>query len=910
MAWMRSNVTKRPFIDWLAHSFASLVLILLFFCVLCLIFPENWNFSRATMTTWKFSASVALWVIVGFALYMVTLPWGVTESEWRKEIRKNKISQLHARLLICLVMVTFFLALSAYGYDLVNYILSGKDSIAAYVAKTGGWLTLIASIVGSIFTAVKSAPSGGDDKNTAKNMSDKSRRILFITPPLVLITFTILLSWFARSCIYALSEILEVPLNNASMELSQIIPSDGIPNEEPFIIAVISSIVLAFFFAIYEWKQWKGWVKPSFSFLGLLGLCGLFSWLITLIPRDETRREMSYWKWSWIILFTMAFFVGAMLCFRLFLFRKQRLKPLNDLTSKQQIWVAIFVALVIGVSLAFLTYWLTDWWSKKHLFPPPPAVNWIRISFSIVGILFCGIAVILEMFLSMKNTGRSAVLLTGSYIILLAFLLSGFFSDPTSHREISLAYLTLSLLTLSLGWTIAIGWMSDPNWLSMHLFYKARLVRSYLGASNPQRKAQEITQSAIGDDVMMYDLANCQKGAPYHLVNTTLNLIGAKDLATAQRSSSYFTLSKLYCGSLRTGYRRTREYMDGRFSLGTAVAVSGAAVSPNMGVKTQTAALSMLMTLLNVRLGFWSPTPNNASWRTPNPRLWPFYTLTEFFSQTNDLGSYCYLTDGGHFDNTGLYSLVERGCRFIVVSDNGADPLPCFEDLGDAIRRCRIDFHAEIDLDISPFFKKKDEVSGDQLAQRHYVVGTIKYASIQLQKLGWSEADILTKSEGIIILIKPSLISNEIADLRQYSRQNSEFPQQSTGDQWFDEAQFESYRRLGEYCAEKVLDELGLAIMLAPPDAKDLPSQKDEARREANLEADNTKKLTPKMIECAFNIAKQIYDEHIYMEGDPNELLEMRKNKFKEKLDNCINPKPDKVPEKLGETRSGLFGSD
>ena len=60
--------------------------------------------------------------------------------------------------------------------------------------------------------------------------------------------------------------------------------------------------------------------------------------------------------------------------------------------------------------------------------------------------------------------------------------------------------------------------------------------------------------------------------------------------------------------------------------------------------------------------------------------------MREFLSQTNDLSSYCCLTDGGHFDNTGLYSLVQRGCRHIVVVDCGADPAPpSFEDLGDAL---------------------------------------------------------------------------------------------------------------------------------------------------------------------------------------------------------------------------------
>jgi len=84
----------------------------------------------------------------------------------------------------------------------------------------------------------------------------------------------------------------------------------------------------------------------------------------------------------------------------------------------------------------------------------------------------------------------------------------------------------------------------------------------------------------------------------------------------------------------------------GELSLGTAIAISGAAVSPNMGSSTPSAALALLMTFLNLRLGFWAPTPDQSDWRSPQARMWPFYLLKESLSQTNDLTMYCYLTDG------------------------------------------------------------------------------------------------------------------------------------------------------------------------------------------------------------------------------------------------------------------------
>jgi hypothetical protein len=368
-------------------------------------------------------------------------------------------------------------------------------------------------------------------------------------------------------------------------------------------------------------------------------------------------------------------------------------------------------------------------------------------------------------------------------------------------------YLVLGLLAAICVWVGALGWMVDPNAVSMHQFYKGRLVRAYLGASNMLRFKlgnKEITETVGGDDLPLKSLINCNRGGPYHLINTTLNLSAGRDLATAQRSASSFVLSQKYCGSSRTKYCVTDQYMNGQLTLGTAVAASGAAVSPSMGAKKPTSALAMLMTLLNVRLGYWAPTPHRKGWNSSQPRLWPFYLVREFLSQTNDLSDYCYLTDGGHFDNTGLYSLIERGCRFVVLVDCGADPKPPrFEDLGEAIRRCRIDFGTEINLKLDQF--RNNECPNTTSC---FAVGKIKFSEKHLRTLalagngnGYGPKRDALKREGIIVYVKPSVIANAPADVRGYGFENRFFPQQPTTNQWFGEAQFESYRRLGQTCA-------------------------------------------------------------------------------------------------------------
>jgi hypothetical protein len=284
----------------------------------------------------------------------------------------------------------------------------------------------------------------------------------------------------------------------------------------------------------------------------------------------------------------------------------------------------------------------------------------------------CAVFAAAEYFLARSARPRALGLVTTAFLALALRVLLPYL--PLDAFSIFHSSAAVTLATFALVWVVGLGWMADPNMVSLHTFYKARLVRAYMGASNPDRATRQITEAVHGDDILVKDLENCARGGPYHLVNTTLNLVGGRDLTTEQRSADHFVFSKLFCGSSRTGYRKTSAYMNGKLTLGTAVAASGAAASPNMGSKTPSAALSMLMAFLNVRLAFWAPTPSMNRWKEAQPRLWPFYLLRECLSQTNDLSPYCCLSDGGHFDNTGIYALAARGCRHIVVADCGARP--------------------------------------------------------------------------------------------------------------------------------------------------------------------------------------------------------------------------------------------
>jgi hypothetical protein len=289
----------------------------------------------------------------------------------------------------------------------------------------------------------------------------------------------------------------------------------------------------------------------------------------------------------------------------------------------------------------------------------------------------------------------------------------------------------------------------------------------------------------------------------FHVVGAALNLVGGKRLAWQQRRAESFTVSPLHCGSLFRGYRRSRTYggVDG-ISLGTAVTISGAAVSSNMGYHSSSAAVTFVLTLFNARLGWWLGNPGAAGsivgpslrhaeppYRRSFPRLSLAPLVMEAFGLTDDTSKYVLLSDGGHFDNLGLYEMVLRRCRFIVVVDGGQDENARFDDLGAAIRKIRIDLGVEIDFVEPVAIYKKDDPKIVEKG-RYYAIATIHYP------------DGGGKHRGVLLYIKPGILGHEPRDVLQYSAANTAFPHQSTIDQLFDESQFESYRRLGEHVVE------------------------------------------------------------------------------------------------------------
>jgi hypothetical protein len=388
---------------------------------------------------------------------------------------------------------------------------------------------------------------------------------------------------------------------------------------------------------------------------------------------------------------------------------------------------------------------------------------------------------------------------------------------PLMHAD-SIAPLLLALILF--GLCLYVAWRVDINEFSMHHFYRNRLVRAYLGASRlrAHRLPNAFTGFDLEDDIRLQRfqlkdptqvrdmVMDCKESyvGPFPVLNTALNITKGQDLGIQERRAEAFFFSPLWSGFdfsrkqtrvKRTclsefGFRSTAQFGNARAgaSLGTAMAISGAAFNSNAGFHTSP-PLAFLLTVFGVRLGWWAGNPRGTRWEADSPVFGLLYLIYELTANTGTDKDFVLLTDGGHFENMGLYELVRRRCRYIVVSDAEEDRYFKLEGIGGAVRKCRNDFGVVITLNLEAL----QPVGNPAKSRLHYSIGTIRYPG---------EQDC-----GVLVYIKASLTNDESVDLIEFGKRHEEFPHTSTADQFFDESHFESYRELGHHVASGIFQQ-------------------------------------------------------------------------------------------------------
>lgn len=367
----------------------------------------------------------------------------------------------------------------------------------------------------------------------------------------------------------------------------------------------------------------------------------------------------------------------------------------------------------------------------------------------------------------------------------------------------------------------------NTNANSLHQLYRDRLSGTFI------RLPFGVEGDRIPDDFKLSDFE--LNRAPYPIICAALNLPGSHYANRRARNADFFVMTPKHfgCEPLKYVSIKKAETIDG-LNLGTAMAISGAAVAPNMGLGFSS-KLAFTLAFLNVRLGRWMHRPDIlAGWDTaprlaiPNVgALWsealgwsgkPVDAVVPRLKQGEKVEptlpsrlmgrDFILLSDGGHIDNLGVFELLRRRCSLIVAIDGEADPAINCPSLAQLLRLARLDLGVTIDLDPRPI------AAGHALAclhidqnlpgpapgtQFHAAAGVINYPKTN---------DGLAKEQGFILYIKASLTGDEYSPVRAYRQRNQTFPQETTGDQMFSEEQYEAYRSLGDHAVRRLIDGL------------------------------------------------------------------------------------------------------
>lgn len=331
------------------------------------------------------------------------------------------------------------------------------------------------------------------------------------------------------------------------------------------------------------------------------------------------------------------------------------------------------------------------------------------------------------------------------------------------------------------------------NDVSPHSHYRDKLANTFLFSADLHNRNTVTSQSELKLSAM--DVTT----APFPLINAALNFVDRDEYRGRGRNATFFTFSPCHIGSTQVDFMRTDalEEVFPRFKLSSAVAISAGAAAANAGRLTNP-ALRFLLALVNVRLGYWLPSPRlvmsdrfarDASGRRPAyANAGVDELLREMVGALDTTSEFINVSDGGHIENLGIYELIRRRCRVIIAIDAEQDGDFSFTSLGDLVRFARIDRAVNIDIDPSAIKPDKDGIS-----KRHAAIGRIDYGR---GACGW------------LIYIKSSLTGREDASVLKYRAVQKDFPHHSTGDQFFDEEQFESYRALGYHMVQETFARL------------------------------------------------------------------------------------------------------
>lgn len=404
--------------------------------------------------------------------------------------------------------------------------------------------------------------------------------------------------------------------------------------------------------------------------------------------------------------------------------------------------------------------------------------------------------------------GLSAILLVAAIVIALLGAVFAVFAKIRSGAAIAITIVFLFLVEHSffvvlgelppyeiaktlgiIAALIAVLWLwVDVNETSLYRYYRSKLSTAFIHANGKQPPPK---LSNIDCSSSFYPIINC-----------ALNTPGSGEPKMRGRLADVFSFTPHMTGSNLLEYSNTSlwETWNPTLDLASAMALSGAAVSPQMGLRT-TRRGSFWLTLFNARLNAWlknplkiregEKPPSDSTWKRHGPGLG--YLVHEFMANAHEDLPYANISDGGHIENLGVYELLKRRCRYIVAIDGESDSRMTFHALTNLQRLAYIDMGVQIDAELDELRLQESGFS-----RSHFNFCRIRYPTGKVSD-PWEI--------GYLLYIKLSLTGNEGEFLRRYRLDEPMFPHHSTADQFFSETQFEAYRSLGEHVGDKLFME-------------------------------------------------------------------------------------------------------
>jgi choline dehydrogenase-like flavoprotein len=642
------------------------------------------------------------------------------------------------------------------------------------------------------------------------------------------------------------------------------------------------------------------------AILGLAVLPGSFGFWLT--PRPGTRNPHPFYPLlAWIVLLAGAvallalpgglLWSGGFVTVLIFAYLWQEAArwylPVG--TKADQEGVVIRRNLTIGLGEAIFVFVGAVVWAALDTLARLAAANNLARFFTAILIALGPFLPVLKMIAdrlgkAVEKNGRSTSLPLKWTAAIIAFPLAAFLlfvADVLVQEVFTVGTGAGVLLVVTfLAFSVIIGRaFVFANLSSLQSSYAARLTRTFLGASNPERiyttgtaLPADVDVAYPGDDMAFHEYHPEKRGGPLHLINVCVNettdfgaerdvreqkglpmCVGPCGVSVGRRFHATWTSGqkaaldreqraivrlekdaafkpdqsdqKVALEAIHASEDPSSFHVLGRrdgkpaavepLQLSQWIGISAAAIGTGVGFSTAL-PISLLFGLVNVRLGYWWNSgvsagdrpgryPKDLWQQIKSLPAWLFRTQSMILSEwrsyfTGPSDRFWYLSDGGHFEDTGMYELVRRRLPFIIAVDAGEDPDYHFNDLARFTRLVRLDFGAEIQwLDASIVAQTAPAwitawLDTQVLGSRETIAREGR-CHAAMAKISYSDSP----QASWLLLIKTSLTGDESVDVLQYSTQDLLFPNSPTTNQFFGDSQWESYRALGFHIGSKLL---------------------------------------------------------------------------------------------------------